>query len=571
MKEQIRRLIEWVKPYKGRYILGQIAMLISSGAGLAFPYFLGTLLDSSLMDQEIHQLITAIAMLAGIELVSGLSTYITNINLGFISQHVISDLRDRLYAKLQRLSISYYKNRSSGEIVSNMTNDINLFQQAVSTGITYVIQMLITFVVAVIMLFSLDSILTLVLLVSFPIMILVTKMMSKEVKGLSKNTQEDLSNVTSILNQSLSGINIIKAFRLEDQAKNIFGRQNQSWLKNIKSQIKVKAKTRLVVGYLRSFQLLLILGLGAYRVFLGNISTGTLISFILYSQMLAAPIGLFSEIYVELQRALAAADRIFALLDFKEEIVVPENPVEIDDLVGTVQFQHVGFGYVDEEMILKDINFMIERGKTHAFVGKSGAGKTTIFNLIPRFYDVKAGQVKVSGVDVREMGLETLRDSIAIVPQDTYLFEMSIKENILCGKLDATEQEIIQASKNANAHDFIMELPEGYDTIAGEGGCKLSGGQKQRIAIARAFLKNPKILLLDEATSALDTFSESIVQNAISKLISGRTTLIIAHRLSTIINADVIHIIDNGIVVDSGTHLNLMETSKAYRELYERS
>ncbi len=571
MKEQIRRLIEWVKPYKGRYILGQIAMLISSGAGLAFPYFLGTLLDSSLMDQEIHQLITAIAMLAGIELISGLSTYITNINLGFISQHVISDLRDRLYAKLQRLSISYYKNRSSGEIVSNMTNDINLFQQAVSTGITYVIQMLITFVVAVIMLFSLDSILTLVLLVSFPIMILVTKMMSKEVKGLSKNTQEDLSNVTSILNQSLSGINIIKAFRLEDQAKNIFGRQNQSWLKNIKSQIKVKAKTRLVVGYLRSFQLLLILGLGAYRVFLGNISTGTLISFILYSQMLAAPIGLFSEIYVELQRALAAADRIFALLDFKEEIVVPENPVEIDDLVGTVQFQHVGFGYVDEEMILKDINFMIERGKTHAFVGKSGAGKTTIFNLIPRFYDVKAGQVKVSGVDVREMGLETLRDSIAIVPQDTYLFEMSIKENILCGKLDATEQEIIQASKNANAHDFIMELPEGYDTIAGEGGCKLSGGQKQRIAIARAFLKNPKILLLDEATSALDTFSESIVQNAISKLISGRTTLIIAHRLSTIINADVIHIIDNGVVVDSGTHLNLMETSKAYRELYERS
>ena len=570
MKNQLKRLIQWIKPYKKRYLIGQITMLIGSGAGLAFPYFLGTLLDSSLVSQDFKSLITAISVLAVLEIIAGLANYITNINLGYISQHIISDLRDKLYAKLQRLSISYYKNRSSGEIISNMTNDINLFQQAISTGITYVIQMIITFLVAVVMLFSMDTQLTLILIVSFPIMLFVTKAMSRKVKGISKNTQENLSNVTSILNQSLSGINIIKAFQLEKEAKDLFGKQNQTWLENIKAQIKIKAKTRFAIDYLKSFQLLLILGLGSYRVFSGDITTGTLISFIIYSQMLAGPIGMFSEIYVEIQRALGAADRIFSLLDFTEEIVISDNPTQIDEMTGTIEFERVGFGYTEDEAILKDISFKIDSGKTYAFVGKSGAGKTTIFNLIPRFYDAQSGRVRISGVDVREIDLEILRGCIAIVPQDTYLFEMSIKENILCGKLDASEEEVIQAAKDANAHEFILELPNGYDTIAGEGGCKLSGGQKQRIAIARAFLKDPKILLLDEATSALDTFSESIVQNAITKLIKGRTTLIIAHRLSTIVNADVIHIIDNGVVIDSGSHIELLETSKAYRELYER-
>lgn len=568
MKKVFKRLMSWLKPYTMRFTIGQIAMFLGSGASLAFPWALRELLDTSFTSNDYKSLIFAIGFLVVIEVIAGFSNYIKNINLGFISQKVVGDLRVRVYEQLQKMSIDFYKKRNSGEIVSRMTNDINLFQQALTTGLTYILQMAITLLVAVVMLVNMDVMLTVIVFVSFPIMMLVTKLMSAKVKGISKKSQENLSNITAILNQSVSGIGVIKAFGLEKFAKRMFGDENKKWLGNIIKQVKIKARTRMVVDYLRSFQLLLILGVGAYRVFSGDISTGTLIAFILYSQMLSGPVGMFSEIYVEIQRAMAAADRIFEILDYRRDIVNPEEPISIEDLNGRVNFENVSFSYDVDNEVIKGIDFAIEPGQSAAFVGMSGAGKTTVFNFIPRFYDVSGGSVTLDGIDVRDMDMDELRSKIAIVPQDTYLFEMSIKDNIGCGKPNATEDEIIAAAKLANAHDFIMEMPDKYETVAGEGGTRLSGGQRQRVAIARAFLKNPRILLLDEATSALDTHSERIVQKAIERLMKDRTTLVIAHRLSTIINADVIFVMEKGRIISQGTHSELLDKCERYRDLY---
>lgn len=568
MKKVFKRLMSWLKPYTMRFTIGQIAMFLGSGASLAFPWALRELLDTSFTGNEYKSLIFAIGFLVVIEVIAGFSNYIKNINLGFISQKVVGDLRVRVYEQLQKMSIDFYKKRNSGEIVSRMTNDINLFQQALTSGLTYILQMAITLVVAVVMLVNMDVMLTVIVFVSFLIMMLATKLMSSKVKGISKKSQENLSNITSILNQSVSGIGVIKAFGLEEFAKRMFGDENKKWLSNIIRQVKIKARTRMVVDYLRSLQLLLILGVGAYRVFSGDISTGTLIAFILYSQMLSGPVGMFSEIYVEIQRAMAAADRIFDILDYRRDIVNPEEPITIEDMTGRVNFENVSFSYDADNEVIKGIDFTIESGQSAAFVGMSGAGKTTVFNFIPRFYDVSDGSVTIDGIDVRDMDMDELRSKIAIVPQDTYLFEMSIKDNIGCGKPNATEDEIIAAAKLANAHDFIMEMPDKYETVAGEGGTRLSGGQRQRVAIARAFLKNPRILLLDEATSALDTHSERIVQKAIERLMKDRTTLVIAHRLSTIINADVIFVMEKGRIISQGTHSELLDKCERYRDLY---
>lgn len=568
MKKVFKRLMSWLKPYTMRFTIGQIAMFLGSGASLAFPWALRELLDTSFTSNDYKSLIFAISFLVVIEVIAGFSNYIKNINLGFISQKVVGDLRVRVYEQLQKMSIDFYKKRNSGEIVSRMTNDINLFQQALTTGLTYILQMAITLLVAVVMLVNMDVMLTVIVFVSFPIMMLVTKLMSAKVKGISKKSQENLSNITAILNQSVSGIGVIKAFGLEKFAKRMFGDENKKWLGNIIKQVKIKARTRMVVDYLRSFQLLLILGVGAYRVFSGDISTGTLIAFILYSQMLSGPVGMFSEIYVEIQRAMAAADRIFEILDYRRDIVNPEEPISIENMNGRVNFENVSFSYDVDNEVIKGIDFAIEPGQSAAFVGMSGAGKTTVFNFIPRFYDVSGGSVTIDGIDVRDMDMDELRSKIAIVPQDTYLFEMSIKDNIGCGKPNATEDEIIAAAKLANAHDFIMEMPDKYETVAGEGGTRLSGGQRQRVAIARAFLKNPRILLLDEATSALDTHSERIVQKAIERLMKDRTTLVIAHRLSTIINADVIFVMEKGRIISQGTHSELLDKCERYRDLY---
>lgn len=567
MKKTFFKLLSYLKPHKKRFIIGQIAMLIGTSAALVFPMLLGQLLDSS-FDTVSTALWTTIGLMAGVAVVESIANYIKDINLQYISQQLIFSLRTGLYKKLQQLSIDFYRRRNSGELLSSMSNDINLFQGALSVGITYIMQMAISLVVVTTLLFTIDPLLTLVLIVCIPVILLITRATGKKAKNISKKTQEKLSQITSILSQSISGISIIKAFGLEKHARNMFKSENSSWLSHTLKHVKIRAKNGMFVGMINMMQLILILGIGAYRVSTGNITVGSLVSFVMYSQMLSGPLRFMADLYVEVNKSLAAADRVFDIMDETNDIIAPENPVEMPEITGKLEFEDVSFSYPDGTKVFNNISFEVKPGQTAAFVGGSGAGKTTMFNLIPRFYDTESGSIKIDGIDITNANPKQLREKISIVPQQSYLFEMSIKDNIACGCLDATDEEIINAAKAANAHDFIMETPNGYDTIAGEGGVRLSGGQRQRIAIARAFLKNSKILLLDEATSSLDNMSEKIVQGAIEKLMKGRTTLIIAHRLSTIVNSDVIFVLHEGQIVDKGTHNELLENSDVYKGLY---
>ena len=564
MKKQkiIPRLIKYLYPYMNKFILGQFTMLISLAAGLILPLIIKDLLDLK------GSVLINVLILSTLAIVSGIANYLKDLMLGNVSNSIVVDIRNKLYRRLQDKSMDYYNNNNSGEIVSRMTNDINLFQQALSSGITYIVQMVISFIVIVILMFSMDWLLSLVMAIIFPLIMFITQRLSKPVKKVSLRALENLSEVTGSLNQSVTGISVIKSFSLEKFALKLFKNQNHKWLQNVIEQVKIKARTNMVISILNTGQIIAMLGIGVWRVQTGNMTVGSLTAFIMYAQSLSGPLSMISTLYVEIQKALAAVQRIFNVMDDGNSILENENPVYLDDVAGNIKFRNVTFSYADDKTIINNLSIDIPAGKTVAFVGSSGAGKTTLMNLIPRFYDVTSGEILIDGINIKHMSKESLRSHISIVPQSTYLFDMTIADNIACGNVDATMDQIITASKRANAHDFITNMKNGYDSMVGEGGVLLSGGQKQRIAIARAFLKGSEILLLDEATSALDNVSEKLVQNAIYNLMEGRTTLIVAHRLSTIIGADIIYVMENGHVVDQGNHKELLENSTHYRKIY---
>ena len=559
------RLLSYLRPYFSLFAAGQLFMLISLGGSVALPLLIKDLLDFS------RPLPKSLAVLAVITLISGLAGYFRELFLGRVSHAIIVDLRTGLFSKLQDKSLTFYHNSNSGSIVSSMTNDINLFQQALSTGITWILQMMLSFLAVVAILFSMDLMLTLVILASFLLIMAVTKLLGKPVKSVSRQAQEELSRVTGSLNQSVNGISVIKSFTLEDFASSLFRSQNEKWYSLMKRQLNIKARSSLFIHYLNMGQIILIMGLGAWKISRGDMTLGALTAFVMYVQSLASPLGMLSQLYVDIQRALSAAERIFRLMDGEEGISEPEAGDSLPHPEGQIRFRHVAFSYKRKEKVLDDVDFTVPPGATAAFVGSSGAGKSTIMNLIPRFYDVSSGSIEFDGKDIRRLSKKRLRSLIALVPQSTYLFDMSIRDNIACGKVDATTGEIVEAAKKANAHDFIMAMPDGYETKTGEGGALLSGGQKQRLAIARAFLKDASLLLLDEATSALDNVSEKLVQDAVDKLMRGRTTLIVAHRLSTIMDADIIFVMDRGRIVGRGTHRDLLDSNRVYRKIYRAS
>jgi subfamily B ATP-binding cassette protein MsbA len=564
-KTLVGRLAAYLKPYITGFTLGQVVMVISLAAGVVLPLIIRDMLDLK------GSVLTNIAILGGLTLISGLANYVKDILLGRVSNSIIVDLRTSLYGHLQKKSLDYYNNNNSGEIVSSMTNDINLFQETLSTGLTWFLQMLLSFVAIVVIMFSMDWMLSLVLTISFPLIMLTTRILGKPVKEISARAQENLSEVTGTLNQSVNGISVIKSFSLENFAARLFLNRNKEWLNNVTRQVKIKARTNMFVHLLNMGQIILMLGFGVWRISQGHMTVGALTAFIMYAQSLAGPLGMISQIYVDIQRAFSAVRRIFKIMDEDNMISEEDQAEELNDVKGEIVFNDVDFSYSRNEKVLKGTTLTIPAGRTVAFVGSSGAGKSTLMNLIPRFYDVRGGKIEIDGKDIRTLTKKSLRSHIAIVPQSTYLFDMTIKENIACGRVDACDEEIVEAAKKANAHDFIMAMPRGYDTHTGEGGVLLSGGQKQRLAIARAFLKGSEILLLDEATSALDNISEKLVQDAIQKLMKGRTTLIVAHRLSTIVDADIIYVMDSGKVVDQGNHGELMEASAVYRRIYQAS
>ncbi len=566
MQKALVGMLGYLAPYKALFVAGQTAMLVATAAGLAFPWMVRNVFDVLFAAGTMHMLLVAIGGLAVVSVVREVANFAKNRALGHIGQRMIRDMRASVYERLLYLSLGFYDNQNSGDITSSMTNDMALLQQGLASGLTYILQQALSLIAVVFLLFGIDVVLTLILFGTLPAILIVSKRMGDRVKAISRSTQERLGYLMGILNQSVSGIAVIQAFVLENYARGFFRDENDRILEKSIENIQVSTAAGLLIGLANALFLLVVIGAGALRVTGGYLSPADLIAFILYSEMVAGPISVLSGIYIEINRATAAYQRIAAILEAPVEVA--NRPVELlNSVQGRVDFHDVAFTYDGERPILKDISFSLAPGETVALVGPSGAGKSTLAKLLPRFYDPDAGAILFDGVDIRELDLHVLRRQIAIVPQETYLFSMSIRDNIACGEPRASDAAIKRAARLANADDFIREQDLGYDTEVGERGARLSGGQRQRIAIARAFLKDPSILILDEATSALDTHAERQIQGALDTLMRDRATLIIAHRLSTIENADRIIVLQDGRIVATGAHAELVETCAFYADL----
>lgn len=566
-----RRLLGFLWPYWKILLIAVICMIVVSGSNLIVPWIIKDIVDEVLAEKNIQMLYWVIAAILVIFLIRGVTTFGNRYLMGYIGQRVVTDLRKRLFAHLQRLSISYYDKRRTGEIMSNLTNDIGALQTAIVENFVSLIQEAAIFVGSFVSMIYLQWKLTVLCLVIVPMVSFIIKFFGKKLHQSGKNVQEKLADVTAMLQEVIQGVRIVRSFNRSDYEIQRFDDVNEANFKANVRTIRQSSQLTPFVEFFSAIAITVIIWYGGLSVIDGIMTSGELIAFLIYAINLANPTRRIAEAVGNIQKSLGAADRVFAILDTEPEVKNRPGVGALQVTAGRVEFDHVAFSYEPDHPVLTDISFTAEPGQTVAIVGPSGAGKTTIANILPRFYDVTGGSVRIDGTDIRDVTIGSLRDHIGLVPQDTLLFNTTIKNNILYGRLDATDEEVWEAVRAANAEHFIRELPMGIETRVGDRGLVLSGGQRQRIAIARALLKNPAILILDEATSALDTESEKVVQEALDRLMVGRTSFVIAHRLSTIQNADQILVINGGVIAERGTHEELMEKNGLYHELYTMS
>ena len=566
-----KRLLSYLKPYKKLLILSVFFMILVSLSNLVVPWIIKDVIDRVLENKDLGMLYIIIVVILATFFIRALTTFGHRYLMGYIGQAVIMDIRNALYHHLQRLSIAYYDRRRTGDIMSNLTNDISALQTAIVTDFITLVQESAIFIGSFGSMIYLQWKLTVLCLIIVPLVSYVIKFFGKKLHNSGKDVQETLADVTSMLQETIQGVRIVRSFNRGAYEEKRFRKINKLSFTAAVRAIRQQSQMTPFVEFLAAIAVCAIIWYGGVSVIDGVMSTGELIAFLIYAINLANPTRRVAESVGNIQKSLAAADRVFSILDEQPEIQNKEDAKDIEVKAGRVEARHVSFSYEAGNPVLTDLNFVAEPGQTIALVGPSGSGKTTIANLLPRFYDVTGGGIYIDGVDIRDSTISSLREHIGLVPQDTLLFNTTIKENILYGRLDATDEEVWEAVKAANAEKFIRGLPNGIETKVGDRGLVLSGGQRQRIAIARAILKDPAILILDEATSALDTESEKIVQDALEKLMVGRTSFVIAHRLSTVKNADQIFVLNNGHIEESGTHDELMREGGLYYELYTMS
>lgn len=566
-----KRLLSYLKPYKKLLMLSVFFMILVSLSNLVVPWIIKDVIDRVLENKDLGMLYIIIVVILATFFIRALTTFGHRYLMGYIGQAVIMDIRNALYHHLQRLSIAYYDRRRTGDIMSNLTNDISALQTAIVTDFITLVQESAIFIGSFGSMIYLQWKLTVLCLIIVPLVSYVIKFFGKKLHNSGKDVQETLADVTSILQETIQGVRIVRSFNRGAYEEKRFRKINKLSFTAAVRAIRQQSQMTPFVEFLAAIAVCAIIWYGGVSVIDGVMSTGELIAFLIYAINLANPTRRVAESVGNIQKSLAAADRVFSILDEQPEIQNRKDAKDIEVKVGRVEARHVSFSYEMGNPVLTDLNFVAEPGQTIALVGPSGSGKTTIANLLPRFYDVTGGGIYIDGVDIRDSTISSLREHIGLVPQDTLLFNTTIKENILYGRLDATDEEVWSAIKAANAEKFICGLPNGIETKVGDRGLVLSGGQRQRIAIARAILKDPAILILDEATSALDTESEKIVQDALEKLMVGRTSFVIAHRLSTVKNADQIFVLNNGHIEESGTHDELMREGGLYYELYTMS
>ena len=564
------RLFKYVKPYMGTFIIGLVFLFLSSLASMVFPYLTGMLVDAA--DTDLLEKINQIALLLlGVFFLNAVFSFFRIYTFAIVTQKTLASLRQATYNQLIRLKMQFFSERRVGELNSRISSDIALLQETFTTTIAEFLRQILIIFIGVALLAYLSIKLTLLMLALVPVVVIVAVIFGKKIRGLSKEAQNQVADSNVIVEETLQGIATVKAFVNESF-------EYMRYKKKTEEIIGISLKGAIWRGAFASFIIFCLFGsivaviwYGVILVQGNEMSIGDLFTFILYSVFVGASLGGIADLYSQLQKAVGATENLLEIFDEeREEEQIINTKLTVDK--GEIKFQDVDFAYPNRADIpvLKNLNFSIKAGQQVALVGPSGAGKSTITSLILKFYTAQKGEVLIDGINIMDYGLENLRSSMAIVPQDVILFGGSIYDNILYGKPNATKEEVQKAAKKANAYDFIQGFPEGYQTLVGERGVQLSGGQRQRIAIARAILKDPKILILDEATSSLDSQSEQLVQQALDELMKGRTSLVIAHRLSTIQKADHILVLKDGELVESGTHEELNNKEEGlYKNLKE--
>lgn len=566
--DTFKRILHYSKPYWWRIVISMAASLCVGGTDAAIAWMVEPLLKKIFSERDMTIFILVPVALIIVFLFRGVARFLQGYYVQTAGQLAIQDIRNEVYRKQVGLPLRYFTDNPTGTLMSRIMSDVGQMQQGVANIVTSLLRDGVTAIGLLGVIFYRNWQLALITFIVLPLTAVPAQKIGKRIKNLAKQSLGQMGEITSILQETFSGIKVVKAFRQEKSVVDRFSRTNLGLYRYLRKSIKYESLHTPIMEIITSFGVAGVIWFGGSQVMDGKMTAPEFFSFLTAMVMLYGPIKKVLSAYNTVQQAMGAAERVFEVIDHPTDIQDPPDPVEPGTVRGSVELRNVSFSYDDEE-VLRDVSFTAGRGEVVALVGPSGAGKTTVMSLIPRFYDVTGGAVVIDGIDVRRLRLDDLLCQIALVDQETILFNETIANNIRLGNSDASLEEVERAARSAFAHDFIMEMPEGYDTNIGDRGVRLSGGQRQRLCIARAILKNAPILLLDEATSALDTESEHMVQQALANLMKNRTTLVIAHRLSTVLHADRIVVIDKGEVVEVGTNDELLARDGLYRKLYD--
>ncbi len=567
---ELRRLAAFVKPYRRYLAIATIGVLVSSALGLVFPRIVGDLVNQAIVGAEDTRQLDQIALfLLGVFAVQSVFNFLRAYFVGLTGEGVVADMRTAVYAKVMSLPVRFFDSRKTGEITSRLTSDVAVVQTSVSQSVAQTLAQTVTLIGGIALMLVISPSLSLAVLSFLPVAIVAAAIFGRRLRRISTEFQDRVAEANSYAEESIAANRVVKWFTAEEQEIRRYGSAVAESYQVARRRARLRSVFIAIVTFVAFSTLAIVIWFGGRQVLAESMTPGELVAFLLYTLTVAGAIGSFTGLYSQLQQALGASQRIFELLDEDNEIADGPNPVDLGSIDGRVAFDHVTFAYDDRAVtVLEDLNLSIEPGERLAIVGPSGAGKSTLVQLVPRFFDPTSGQITIDGSDIRTVRVAELRQHIAAVPQETQLFSGTIAENLRIGNPDATDDEVLAAAHAANADEFISRFPDAYNTIVGERGVKLSGGQRQRVAIARALLKDPKILVLDEATSSLDSESEGLVQEALETLMVGRTTLVIAHRLSTVRSADRIIVLDQGRIVEQGTHDQLLGIGGLYATLY---
>lgn len=566
----ISRTLVYLWHYWPTAVGGGLALLLVSGLNLLTPQLLRILIDQGISKLDMQRVWQVSLALVGVALVRGLFNFLQAYWSEVTSQGVAFDLRNVIFEKLQNLSFSYHDHAQTGKLMTRMTSDVELVKQFVGRGLLQMISAIILLVGTLVIMFLMNWILALAIVVLLPIIMTILVVFIRQIMPASKAVQQKLGALNTILQENLAGMRVVKAFAREDYEQSRYLAQNEKLLEENLGLVRIFSSLFPLMFFVSNLAVVGIVWIGGFQVINDQLSLGELVAFTGYLWFLLMPMFMMGMIGSMMSRAEASAQRIFEVIDADSEVKDAQNAIKLPPVKGLVVFEDVCFRYIGgEKNVLNDVAFAAEPGSTVAILGETGSGKSSIINLIPRFYDVTSGRITIDGKDVREVSIDSLRSQIGIVLQETTLFSGTIRENIAYGCPDASMQEIISVAKVAQAHEFISEQPDGYETIVGERGIGLSGGQKQRIAIARALLVDPRILILDDSTSSVDAETEYKIQQALLELIKGRTSFVIAQRISTVRNADMILLLSMGELVAKGTHEELLQTSELYAEILE--